>query len=375
MQTKKTLLITLEYPPMVGGVANYYHNLVRHLPQESILILDNEEGKLLSDESWVWPKWLLGLWNSYKAVKQNDIEHILVGQILPIGTIALILKIVFGVPYTVMTHAMDVTLPFGTDGSARKQKLIQAILKHADSITTVSMYTRLYLSEIGVSPRNITMVYPCPNVSERTHVTEEDRATFHAQNTFTQKPFMLTVCRLVPRKGVDHALRAFARFAQEHPEYSYVIVGDGPQRKELEHLARQLGIHTQVHFVGKVPDMELALWYASCTFFVMPCRQLQNNDVEGFGITFLEANSFGKAVIGGKTGGVPDAVVDGETGFLVDPEDIDMIAKAMQQLFQNPEKAATLGEHGRKRVQEFFQWSMQAEHLQYLLRTDHHESS
>lgn len=160
---KKALLITLEYPPQVGGVANYYKNLVSQMSQDRIRVLTNDKSELLSTNKYIWPKWLKGLVNSYRAAKQNEIEHILVGQILPIGTIALVLKIILKIPYTVMTHAMDVTLPYGKDGSARKKWLVKKILSKADSVTTVSRFTKKYLVDMGVDKRKN---YPYSSLSK-----------------------------------------------------------------------------------------------------------------------------------------------------------------------------------------------------------------
>jgi phosphatidyl-myo-inositol dimannoside synthase len=366
---KRTLLITLEYPPMVGGIAHYYKNLVQGLPPGSIWVLDNHGGELLSSSPLVWPHWLKGLLNSYRAVRKYSIEHILVGQVLPIGTIALILKLFFRIRYTVMTHAMDVTIPFGNQGSARKRWLVRKILQHADHVTTVSVYTRIHLDTLGVNPKKIAMIYPCPNVSgldqQETHTI--DRVAFDAEHHLEEKRVLLTVTRLVERKGIDVALQAFSRLANKYADVEYIILGDGPDRPRLEQLALQMGVKDRVRFVGKVSESLLAQWYERCDVFVMPSRKLSNNDVEGFGIVFVEANSFGKPVIAGKSGGVSDAVIDGETGFLVDPMDIGMVAKAMDRLLSDPEQARMLGEQGRERVREFFQWTIQAKTLEKIL--------
>lgn len=369
---KKTLLITLDYPPMIGGVAHYYKNIVEHLPQSSIWVLDNEKGELLSTSSWLWPKWLKGLWSSFRAVRLYSIQHILVGQILPIGTIALILFKVCKIPYTVMTHAMDVTVPFSTTGSPRKQRLIRKILHNAYRVTTVSSFTRKELTKLGTPEKKIVMIYPCPHVDG----TSENIKTVHAEKFdrvesfefIKDKTVLLSVGRLVKRKGFDLVINAFAHIAKEYPECVYVIIGEGSFGKKLQTSAKKSGVGDRIFFLGTVSDEELAQWYMRSTLFIMPSRELKNREVEGFGITYLEANSFGKPVIAGDSGGVSDAVIDGKTGFLIDPNDVPMLVKSIKQLLDNPTQAVMLGEKGRKRVREVFQWNSQAKHLEEILQ-------
>lgn len=359
---KRALLLTLEYPPHVGGVANYYKNLVVHLPMGTVQVLDNSQSRLISELRWVWPKWIIGLWNTIRAVREYNIQHILVGQLLPLGTIALCMKLFFRIPYTVMTHAMDVTTPFGQKGNSRKRWLVKRILAHADSITTVSIYTRLYLQDLGVPPKKITMVYPCSNIQ---NIAE----TLAQEEYFPGKRILLSVCRLVERKGIDAAIEAFARIQSQYADIEYVIIGDGPDRNRLEQRVHELGVQERIHFLGRVDDNELAQWYKRCEVFIMPSREIrETRDVEGFGIVYIEANSFGKPVIAGKSGGVMDAVIDGETGLLVDPEDVFMIEKALHRLFTDVDFARQLGEHGKKRVEQLFQWEIQANELAHLLR-------
>ncbi len=366
---KRTLLITLEYPPIIGGVAHYYENLIRRLPREHVWVLDNHKDELLYTSKWLWPKWIKGFFSSWKAVKQYSIEHILVGQVLPIGTIALILKKLLKVRYTVMTHAMDVTVPFHEQSSSRKKWLVKTILKHASQITTVSTYTRRQLESLGVPAKKISIIFPCPNIVG-THISTEayDMEKLNETYQLHGKRIILSVGRLVQRKGYDVVIAALSEVLQKEPEAHYVVVGDGPHRATLETLAAQHQVQDHVTFVGSVSNEELVSWYLRCSMLVMPSRELENRDVEGFGIVFLEANSFSKPVIGGKSGGIGDAVIDGETGFLVDPTDQQLLEKAIIQLLKNREQAKELGQNGAQRVKEIFQWKAQAKRLEKILQ-------
>lgn len=362
---KRTLLITLEYPPMIGGVANYYENLIHSLPQGSAFVLDNEKNELLSTSRFLWPKWLKGAWNTARAIKKYKIECLLVGQVLPLGAIALLLWRCMGIPYIVMTHGMDVTTPFAAGGSVRKQKLVRLILKHAFAVTTVSTYTKSQLIQLGVSEQKIEMVYPCPNtdvtsVQPTTEALAQLDRTYHLEG----KRVVLSVGRLVERKGFDVVAAAMLNLRKQYSDVVCVIVGEGSYRTRLEEIIQKHQLESVVRLVGAVSNSELAAWYTRSVCMVMPSRELPNHDVEGFGITFVEANAFGKPVIGGKSGGVRDAIVDGETGFLVEPTNLAMLTKAIQTVLDEPVLAQKLGAQGKKRVEELFDWNTQARVLQ-----------
>lgn len=363
---KKTLLVTLEYPPSVGGVATYYEHLVRELPQDSISLLHNNNDALLFRR--LWPRWMKALWSTWRTIRREGIECLLVGHILPLGTVALILHKLTGIPYIVMTHAMDVTLPFSEEGSLRKQKLVKQILKHASAVTTVSQFTKQHLITLDVPESRIHIVSPCPHITpEAFPVTVDEVLAFDKEHQLDGKRVILSVGRLVERKGVDRVIEAMATIKTQHPNAIYVIAGNGKYAYELKKIVERLSLQKYVQFVGKLSDQALAKWYQRCDLFIMPSRQLSNRDVEGFGIVYLEANSFGKPVIGGKSGGIADAVTHEETGLLVDPNNVAEIAAAIDRLLTDASLATRLGNQGMQRVRTQFQWSQQARNLQQLI--------
>jgi phosphatidylinositol alpha-1,6-mannosyltransferase len=147
-----------------------------------------------------------------------------------------------------------------------------------------------------------------------------------------------------------------------------VVVGDGPLRRHLERLAAALGVSPAVHFVGQVSDAELDGWYRRCEVFVLAARESAlSGGAEGFGLVFVEAALRGKPVIGGRSGGVPDAVIDGQTGILVDPHDPAEIAEAVTRLFTEPELAARLGRDGRRRALDELTWPRYTEQFDRVL--------
>jgi phosphatidylinositol alpha-1,6-mannosyltransferase len=180
---------------------------------------------------------------------------------------------------------------------------------------------------------------------------------------------ILSVGNLVSRKGHDMVIRALPRLLDIMGDVTYLIVGDGPHRAELEALALALGVRERVAFAGRVPDEDLPDIYALCDAFVLPSReQLDSCDVEGFGMVFLEANASGKPVVAGRSGGIGDAVLDGETGLLVDPLDPDCIASSIGKLLANPQLASRMGEQGRERAVREFSWPAVAARLRGILR-------
>ena len=172
----------------------------------------------------------------------------------------------------------------------------------------------------------------------------------------TERPVLLTVGRMVERKGHDVVLKALPRVLDKAPDIAYLIVGTGPQEEQLRHLAAELHLPSRaVIFCGKVPSEELPFYYHACDIFVMPNR-IVGSDVEGFGIVFLEAAAAGKPAIGGRSGGAGDAIVDGVTGLLVDPTSPAALADSVIRLLDDAANAQRLGAAGRDRVLSSYQY-------------------
>jgi len=370
----KSLLVTLDYPPQVGGVAVYYEHLAGEFPDGSALVLTIAEvnGKknqetpgvirraLLFKSKLFWPKWLPLLWQIWKITRQNKIKLIQIGQILPIGMAVFILNKFFKISYMVYCHGMDVMT---AAQCPRKKWLALKILKNAEFIVANSEFTKEKILEYGVRPQNVTIVYPCPNMKLRREVLPEEIEALRNKYGLLNKKIILTTGRLVERKGHDVVLGALHKLKELVPEAHYAIIGEGPMERAIKQMIKTLGLEDSVSLIGKVSDYELAAWYEICDVFVMISRQLKNEDAEGFGIVYLEANMFGKPVIAGKSGGVAEAVLDNETGILAEPTDQYEIISAIEKLLKNPEEAKRLGENGRRRVENEFQWNKQAQPL------------
>jgi phosphatidyl-myo-inositol dimannoside synthase len=168
-------------------------------------------------------------------------------------------------------------------------------------------------------------------------------------------PFVLTVARLDYHKGIDTVIRALPAVRAAYPTTRYVVAGIGAYGPYLERLVADLGLGDAVRFLGFVPDDELPALYNLASLFVMASRRHELL-VEGFGISLLEASATGLAVIGGRTGGVPEAVRDGETGMLVNPDDSDAVAEGIKRLLGNKELRSQMGAAGRRAVESYYNW-------------------
>jgi phosphatidylinositol alpha-1,6-mannosyltransferase len=229
----------------------------------------------------------------------------------------------------------------------------QIALRGANVVFAISQFTRQLLVQLGVSPVKVFIVPP--GIRFEGHFAEI--ATSEPAAKTAGNVSILTVGRLIERKGVDLVLKALPQVLAKFPNSNYIVVGDGPYRDELVNLVQDLDLQDHVSFIGNVSDDEKWQYYKSADLFVMPNRELPGEDVEGFGIVFLEANAFGLPVIGGRSGGAVDAVLDGQTGIIIDPLDVDSLASAMIELIGNPDLAKRLGRRGQQRVAGECNWS------------------
>jgi phosphatidyl-myo-inositol dimannoside synthase len=178
---------------------------------------------------------------------------------------------------------------------------------------------------------------------------------------------LLSVGRLVPRKGVDAVIRALPRLVRDHPAITYRVVGTGPDAQRLAGLAAGEGVAGRVRFLGRLDAAALADEYAGCTLFVQPARRTDDGELEGLGLVYFEAGAWGRPVVAGTSGGERDAVLDGVTGRLVDGSSVDAVAEAIGDLLGDPERLRAFGEAGRRRVETTHNWRRAAEQVDAVL--------
>ena len=202
-----------------------------------------------------------------------------------------------------------------------------------------------------------------------TPAVDPDEFFVTAPATSPSPPILLTLARLVERKGQDMVLRALPLILNEFPQTQYWIGGRGSDLSRLQKLVADFGIQNNVRFLGFVPREERVKLYQQCAIYLMPSRSIgEKGDFEAFGITFLEANACGKPVIGGRSGGVTDAVLDGVTGLLVDPCSPEEIAEKTLQLLRHPADARQLGQQGRQRIERELNWKVTVQKLLALVQ-------
>ena len=258
-----------------------------------------------------------------------------------------------GIPYSLYVYGLEVVmrrygLPQWRREDFRSAKEILAISKG-----TAELVRARFGTDIPVSVVN-------PGVTLFPHEGdfEERTSRLRKELDLPGSNILLTVARLVPRKGVDLVIRSVAGLASEFPDLTYIVAGNGPARDHLQSLTRQLGMEGRVRFLGEVDEVTKWSLYKLCDVFVLPNRLVGGANWEGFGVVFLEAAVSGKPSIGGKNGGVPDAIDDGFTGLLVDPEDDEDLSLSLRRLLRDHELRLRMGEAAKERATSRFAWDV-----------------
>ncbi len=354
----KTLLFTLEYPPFHGGVANYYGNLAKYWPiSEKLIVLNNNRNELVAGDGFF--AWWPAIFSLNRKISRDKFDFLIVGQILPLGTAAFLVSLFRPIKYTVFLHGMDLALAIKTP---RKRFLSQLILRRADKIICANTFVQEGLIE-NFSGMGAKSTIVNPGIEGGTPpIDKNELLEISTKYDLEGKLVLLTLGRLVKRKGVDHTIAAIIALPPEiSKNIIYFIAGIGPRDEYLRNLVPEAW-SKKIIFLGELSRAEKWAWLKKCDIFIMPSRDI-SGDFEGFGIVYLEANLCSKPVIAGKSGGVRDAVVDGLSGLLVDPEDINSISEAITKLSGNPDLRERLGSQGKIRALKDFNWENQADRV------------
>ncbi len=347
-------LIAENWPPRVGGIENYLTGIASHIQEGSITVFaPSETADSKEDESYVirkrfswkplWPAWLPLFLSLKKLALTKKPDVIICGKALVEGRIANLLKKSLGIPYVVCTYGMEIAT-WSTAGRVRQQ--LETVLQNADAVLYINEKTKQELLGLGVSENNLVALYPGIDTQKLSVMSDSDAVLKKYNIT---KPYVLSVARLVERKGIDDLIHAFTNLAQTDTQL--VIAGDGPERTSLEKIAGD-----NIVFLGKVSDEELHALYANATIFALTPKELPG-DYEGFGIVYIEAAFFGVPVIGTRTGGVPEAIQENVTGLIAEPGNIPSIQDALHKLLKDPTIAKQYGQAGKERVIKEFTWN------------------
>jgi phosphatidylinositol alpha-1,6-mannosyltransferase len=285
----------------------------------------------------------------YSFSKCNSFDFILCGHITNVF-VGIFLKKVRKVQLGTIIHGRELFL----HGVLKPFKVMFAkfLLNRSDILFMSNSFMVDRLIHMGIPEKKIIKIPFGVNIRKKVGKVEYKKKNAHK--------VILTIGRLVERKGHEYVLNALPLILETHPQTKYCIVGKGPMEKRLRTIVAKNNLSHIVEFHGEVEN--IADFYSQCDVFVMPSRFIEKKgDVEGFGLVYLEANFFGKPVIAGNSGGISDAVIDGVTGFLVDPEDPKDIAEKIITIFKDKTLAKKLGEQGRKRILREFTWDKAAE--------------
>jgi phosphatidyl-myo-inositol dimannoside synthase len=361
----KILFFTCDYKPMLGGIAEYTHNIALEMSRrhEVIVLAPHVEGcerfdkeqpfRTIRYRNTMLKNHLLSITDLWRLVRKERPDVIFNAMYYPAGLLSYWVSRFTKTPYTVSAHAVEVLETDSTAAQRLKRclrRLRVAIHNNALVTFAVSNYTRKKLLAVGVKPSKVVFV---PNGVHPGRFRLVKPKKLFSKERIT----LLTLARIVDYKGQDMAIRALPAVLKRHSNVDYVIVGKGPYEQALRALVKELELEDHVKFLGVVDDKKRLQCYDSCDIFIMCSRAYeQRPDVEGFGISFVEAHAFRKPVIGGNSGGIPDAVHAGKTGLLVNPEDPKDIAKAINRLIENPALARKLGEQGYARIESELNW-------------------
>lgn len=363
---------------MDGGTANFLHYICLELHKRGhdvrvmAPICPNDQGfdshqpyQICRYRQGRYLSSVIPLLRSLSYIVSEKVDLVFLGHAMGVGGLRAVLgSRCLGVPYVMLVHGTDIAYAHAylADGMAARWVFDNATLLLANST-----FTQNRIRRAGHSERDIAILHPGVD-TERFH-PEIDVADVVGMYGLQRKKVCLTVARLTERKGHANVLAVLPLVIARVPNVVYLIVGKGPMESLLRQQVVDLGLTDHVRFLGYVDEQMLPQLYNACDVFLMPSSaSVDGEDIEGFGIVYLEASACGKPVIGGGSGGVADAVMDGETGLLVDPHAVDELAAAIIRLLTDERYARYLGTKGRQRVVQNFTWDQIGERLETHLK-------
>ncbi|MEU8581831.1 glycosyltransferase family 4 protein [Streptomyces abikoensis] len=378
----KTLIVTNDFPPRPGGIQAFLHNMALRLDPASIVVYAStwkrsEEGReatarfdaeqpfpVVRDRTTMLLPTPRVTRRAAELLREHGCTSVWFGAAAPLGLMAPALRRAGARRLVATTHGHEAAwaqLP----GS---RQLLRRIGEGVDTITYLGEYTRSRIASALTDEAAARMTQLPPGVDEKTFHPASGGAETRARLGLADRPVVVCVSRLVPRKGQDTLIEAMPRILAAVPDTVLLIVGGGPYSDDLRELAAKTGVAHAVRFTGPVPWEELPAHYGAGDVFAMPCRTRRGGlDVEGLGIVYLEASATGLPVVGGDSGGAPDAVLEGETGYVVHGGSAEEAADRIVTLLNDPELRRRMGERGRAWVEERWRWDLLAERLKELL--------
>jgi len=371
----RTLVVTNDFPPRPGGIQAYVHALAVRQPAGSVVVYASDwAGSSAFDAAQPFPvvrhpgSLLLPTPDAARRMRTvaraQGCGAVWFGAAAPLALLAPALR--RGSPIgraVASTHGHEV----GWAALPAARQALRRIGSTVDVVTYLGDYTRSRLAPaLGQHP--LLARLPSGVDTNQFHPGADGGAVRRRHGIAPDAPVVVCVSRLVARKGQDVLVRCLPALRRRAPGTRLLLVGGGPDRARLERLAREHGVAHAVTLTGSVPWEELPAHHAAGDVFAMPCRTRRGGlEVEGLGIVYLEASATGRPVVAGRSGGAPDAVLDGETGLVVDGTCRDAVTRAVGDLLADPARAGALGAAGRAWVEREWRWETLAARLHGLL--------
>jgi len=373
--TTRTLVVTNDFPPRLGGIQTFVEELVRRRPADSVVVYTSSWGDTWKHDR-VQPYPIVRYRRSVllptphvahrcvQLMHAYDCDSVLFGAAAPLGLLGPRLREAGARRIIALTHGHEA----GWAGIPGGSPLLRRIGDGVDVVTYLGAYTGARIAA-ALSPQAAArMSQLTPGVDDTFFTPSVDGSAVRERYGLTGRKVIVCVSRLMPRKGQDVLIRALPAIRSRVGDAALLIVGSGPYRRQLDALVDSLRLGPHVVMAGAVPWAALPAHYAAGDVFAMPCRTRNRGlDVEGLGIVYLEASATGLPVIAGDSGGAPDAVLDRESGYVVAGRDVAAVADRISGVLTDPALAARLGARGRSWVEEQWRWERSAERFADLL--------
>jgi phosphatidylinositol alpha-1,6-mannosyltransferase len=380
--TEKIICITNDFGPRAGGIETFVMGLIERLPQGSVTVYTSQQGDTsVYDQNWFdqfgvkvirdKSKILLPTPRVARAVKRliakERIEVVFFGAAAPLAVMAKGLRKAGARKIVSLTHGHEVwwskLWPF--------KWAIRFIGNHVDHLTYLGDFTRTEISRSLSASAVSAMVKIAPGIDTDHFTPQSSGAELRESLGLANKKVIVCVGRLVHRKGQDSLISSLPQILQHHSDAHLLLIGTGPYQKHLEDLAKKFSVQDSITFIGRIQYADLPRYISVGDIFAMPSRsRLAGLEVEGLGIVYLEASACGLPVIAGKSGGAPDAVLEGETGITVDGRDPAETARAVNTLFDDPIRAKEMGQRGREWIISNWRWDSWSAKFIELLKTN-----
>jgi phosphatidylinositol alpha-1,6-mannosyltransferase len=378
---EKILCITNDFGPRAGGIETFVIGLIERLPRSRVIVYtsaqDNSEHY---DRRWLEEygvevvrdkaKILLptpGVAYCVKAiVREREISTVFFGAAAPLALLSRTLRKTGVTHIVALTHGHEVwwskVWPFTL--------AMKSISRHVSHLTYLGEFTKSAISRSITREAAAHMVKIAPGI-DTDHFSPQDASQLRSELGLSEKKVIVSVGRLVHRKGQDVLIEAMPAISSKVPEAHILMIGEGPYRSYLENRVKALGLQERITFIGRIQYADLPRYICVGDLFVMPSRsRLAGLEVEGLGIVYLEASACGLPVIAGDSGGAPDAVVEGETGLVVDGTSKADVAAAVIELLQDADRSKAMGIRGREWIIQEWRWDIWASRFAQLLKVN-----